>query len=168
MNRRRFFLDRSPGESRAVVTLDGRPERLLIARDADLAVQAYGARAVARVRAIDRNPAIAVLDLGEGPDATLNLEPQIVRISEGFFVEVEVRAEAREGKGGRARWLGHAEGPARLLAPGPNLEAKLESLSNTATTLSASLMVGAWEGREPMCLSTASSCDACVTEIPVQ
>ena len=31
--RRQAYLDASPGEVRGVVTLDGRPERLLIARD---------------------------------------------------------------------------------------------------------------------------------------
>jgi Ribonuclease G/E len=132
MSRRRFFLDRSPGESRAVVTLDGRPERLIIARDADPSIQAHGARTVARVRAIDRNLAIAFLDLGEAPDAVLNLEPQIERISEGAFLEVEIRAEARAGKGARARWLGHAEGPVRLLEPAPSLEERLGSLAGVA------------------------------------
>ena len=43
MSERRFFLDRGVGETRAVVTLDGRPERLLIARDDDFAIQALGA-----------------------------------------------------------------------------------------------------------------------------
>ncbi|HEY1562781.1 MAG TPA: ribonuclease E/G [Caulobacteraceae bacterium] len=132
MSRRRFFLDPSPGETRAVVTLDGRPERLIIARHADPAIQAHGAQAVARVRAIDRNLAIAFLDLGTAPDAVLNLEPQLEGISEGAFLEVEIRAEARAGKGARARWLGPAKGPARLLEPGPNLEARLGSLARGA------------------------------------
>jgi Ribonuclease G/E len=132
MSGRRFFLDRSPGESRAVVTLDGRPERLLIARDSDRAIQAYGARAVARVRSIDRRLSIAFLDLGESQDAILNLEPRGDAISEGIFLEVEIRAEARAGKGARAHRLGQAEGPARLLEAGPNLEAKLGNLSKGA------------------------------------
>ena len=40
---RRAFLDRSPGETRGVVLLDGRPERLLIVRDGD-ATPRLGAR----------------------------------------------------------------------------------------------------------------------------
>ena len=35
MNRRRLFLDEAPGEVRGVVTLDDRPERLLLWRDGD-------------------------------------------------------------------------------------------------------------------------------------
>jgi Ribonuclease E/G family len=132
MSVRRFFLDRSPGECRAVVTLDGRPERLLINRDLDPAIQAHRARLVARVRSVDRRLAIAFLDLGLPPDAILNLEPRIEPISEGLFVEVEIRAEAHAGKGAHARWLGHGEGPARLLAAAPNLEAKLEGLARGA------------------------------------
>ena len=47
---RRFYLDRCVGESRGVVTLDGRPERLIIARESEPATQALGARLVARIR----------------------------------------------------------------------------------------------------------------------
>ena len=43
MTERRLYLDVGVGETRGVVTLDGRPERLLIARDDDVAVQAQGA-----------------------------------------------------------------------------------------------------------------------------
>ena len=68
MSERRLYLDVAAGEIRGVVTLDGRPERLLIARDADEPVQALGARLVARVRAVDRANALAFLDLGVGPD----------------------------------------------------------------------------------------------------
>ena len=81
MSERRGYLDVGIGETRAVVTLDGRPERLLIARDGDLPSQAVGAQVVARVRKLDRALAIAFLDLGEGPDAVLNLSSPRCRLS---------------------------------------------------------------------------------------
>ncbi len=125
MTERRLYLDTGVGENRAVVTLDGRPERLLIARDGDLAIQALGARAVARVRGVERAQGLAFLDLGEGPDAILNLDPAAARLAEGQAVEVEIRTEARQGKGASARLIGPAEGPPRLLAAAPSLEERL-------------------------------------------
>ncbi|HZZ34950.1 MAG TPA: ribonuclease E/G, partial [Caulobacteraceae bacterium] len=125
MSERRLYLDEGVGETRGVVTLDGRPERLLIARDGDLAVQAAGARAVARVRRIERAQNLAFLDLGDGPDAVLNLRPELGRIHEGQALEVEIRSEARRGKGGAAHFLAPADGPPRLLAAAPALEQQL-------------------------------------------
>ncbi|HEY2179571.1 MAG TPA: ribonuclease E/G [Caulobacteraceae bacterium] len=125
MSERRAWLDRGVGESRAVVTLDGRPERLIIERHGEPAVQALGARLVARVRSVERAQGLAFVDLGDGPDAVLNLTGEIGRIDSGACVEIEIRAQARTGKGAQARWLGPAEGPARLLFPGPPLEARL-------------------------------------------
>ena len=54
MSGRSFFIDKGIGETRGVVTLDGRPERLLIARAGEDPVGALGARSVARVRKVDR------------------------------------------------------------------------------------------------------------------
>ena len=122
MSRRRLYLDRAPGETRGVVTLDGRPERLLIARPGDIAVQQLGARLVARIACLERGLASAFLDLGEGPQAILPLTPGLM---EGAAVEIEVTAEARSGKGAVARLIGPAEGAPRLLAAAPSLEARL-------------------------------------------
>ena len=113
MSERRTYLDAGPGETRGVVTLDGRPERLLIARQGDLAVQTLGARLVARVTAVEKAQAVAFLDPGEGPDAILNLTADIGRLVHGAAVEVEIRAEARADKGASVRYLGLAEGPHR-------------------------------------------------------
>lgn len=132
MSGRHFYLDVGVGESRGVVTLDGRPEHLMIARDGDLQVQTLGARVAARIRSVERSLGLAFLDLGEGPDAALNMAPEMGRIAEGGWVEIEVRSEGRSGKGASARWLGAAEGPSRLLAPGPNLEARLTILAKGA------------------------------------
>jgi Ribonuclease G/E len=125
MSERRLYLDIGVGEARGVVSLDGRPERLLVARDGDPPAQNLGARVVARVRRVERAPGLAFLDLGEGPDAVLNLTGEIGRLVEGAAVEVEIRAEARGEKGASARFIGAAEGSPRLLAPGPSLEERL-------------------------------------------
>src|SRR5450755_1475553 len=110
MTERRLYLDVGVGETRGVVSLDGRPERLLIARDGDPPVQGLGARLAARVRRVERAPGLAFLDLGEGPDAILNLTSEIGRLTEGAAVEVEIRAESRGDKGASARFVAHAEG----------------------------------------------------------
>jgi Ribonuclease G/E len=120
--RRRLFLDRAPGETRGLVTLDGRPERLLIERDGDLAVQQLGARVSARIIRVDKSLAAAFLDLGGGPEA---LVPLAAGLTEGAAVEVEITAEARIGKGPLGRVLRPGEGAPRLLAPAPPLAGRL-------------------------------------------
>ena len=132
MTERRLYLDVGVGETRGVVSLDGRPERLLIARDGDLAAQSLGARVVARVRRVEKAPGLAFLDLGEGPDAILNLTPQIGRLVEGAAVEVEIRAEARGDKSASARFLAAAEGSPRLMTPGPSMEERLRHFERGA------------------------------------
>lgn len=126
MSRRRAFLDEGPGEARGVVTLSGRPERLIIVRETDPPAQAPGAEVVGRVRSLA--PGLAFVDLGAGPDGVLNLKPEMGRLREGQALRVEVRAEARSGKGASLRWLGEAEGPVRVLEPAPTLRAELERL----------------------------------------
>ena len=94
---RRLYLDTGPGETRGVVTLDGRPERLLIERGDEIAVQATGAVVVARVRRIERGFGSAFLDLGEGPDAVLALSGDAAKLAQGASVEIEITAAARRG-----------------------------------------------------------------------
>jgi len=127
MSRRRLYLDEGVGERRGVVTLDGRPERLLIRREEDPAVQALGARVAARVRRIERAQGLAFLDLGAGPDAVLNIKPEMGKLHEGQVLDVEIRAEARRGKGAAAHLVGPAVGPPRLLSPAPGLEDQLRA-----------------------------------------
>ncbi len=130
MNRRRLYLDDAPGERRGLVTLDGLSERLLIERFDDLAVQQPGARVVARVRRIDPTLKTAFLDLGEGPDAVLSLAgPDAKGVHEGAWLEVELAAAARAGKGASARLLGPTRGPSRLIAPGPGLREQLQAFA---------------------------------------
>ena len=132
MSERRLYLDAGVGETRGVVTLNGRPERLLIARESDAACQALGAQVVARVRRIERALATAFLDLGEGPDAVLPLKPGTGRLTEGQALMVEIRTEARGGKGASARLIGEAEGRPRLLQPAPSIEAELAAVAPKA------------------------------------
>ena len=125
---RRLYLDISPGEARGVVTLDSRPERLLVERGDEIAVQAQGAGVVARVRKMERGLSSAFLDLGEGPDAVLTINGE-TRLSEGAHLEVEITAAARRGKGAQVRMIGPAEGPPRLLRPAPTLKQRLQAFS---------------------------------------
>ena len=131
MSERRGFLDVGVGETRGVVTLGDRPERLLIARESDLACQAQGAQVVGRVRRIERQLAIAFVDLGAGPEGVVNLRPEMGRLREGQAIRVEIRAEARAGKGATLRFLGEAVGPPRVEQPAPDIEAELTALTKS-------------------------------------
>ena len=129
MSQRRLFLDVGIGETRGVVTLDGRPERLLIDRGETPPAQALGARLVARVRKVERAQAIAFLDMGQGPDGILNLRPEMERLNEGQALEVEIRGEGRADKGAQVRLIGPAEGAPRLLEAAPTLAEQLQAFA---------------------------------------
>jgi Ribonuclease G/E len=129
MSERRLYLDAGAGETRGVVTLDGRPERLLIRRDGDLDCQAPGAVVVGRVRKVERALALAFVDLGGGPDGVLAVRPELDRLVEGQAVLVEVRSEARADKGASLRRVGEASGPPRVDTPAPGLEAELAAIA---------------------------------------
>ena len=72
MSARRAFLDVTPGETRGVVTLDGRPEHLILARDDDDPRLQPGARIAARVRKVEPAFASAFVGLGEGIEGLLD------------------------------------------------------------------------------------------------
>src|SRR6185312_12077414 len=97
MSERRIYLDRGLGEARGVVTLDGRPERLLVRRDDDNRRLMLGARLIARVASVEPALATAFLDLGDGAEAILPFKPD-ARPVRGQALEVEVRGEPRRGK----------------------------------------------------------------------
>lgn len=128
MSVRRAFLDRGIGETRGVVTLDGRPERLLIRRDGDEPRLELGARSAARVASVEPALATAFLDLGGGVEAILPFKPD-ARPVRGSTLEVEIRGEPRRGKLAQARALGPADGDPRLLAPAPDLAAELAAFA---------------------------------------
>jgi Ribonuclease G/E len=154
MTERRLYLDVGVGETRGVVTLDGRPERLLISRDGDVAGQALGAEVVGRVRKVERQLALAFVDLGGGTDGVLNLRPEMARLVEGQAVRVEVRSEARAGKGASLRLIGEGEGPPRLVAPAPNVEAELAAVASRAQVISGGVARAMADGAEAEALET--------------
>lgn len=127
MSERRAYLDSGPGETRGVVTLDGRPERLIVRRVDDDPRLALGARLVARVAAIEPALATAFLDLGGGAEAILPFRPE-ARPVRGQALEVEIRGEPRKGKLGVARALGPAQGEPRLTGLPPDVASQLQAL----------------------------------------
>ena len=130
MSERRAYLDRGIGETRGVVTLDGRPERLLLRRDDDDPRLLLGARLVARVASLEPALGTAFLDLGGGAEAILPFKPD-ARPVRGEAIEIEIRGEPRRGKLAQARAIGLAEGAPRLIAA-PDLLADLDVLSHGA------------------------------------
>lgn len=128
---RRLFIDRSPGETRIVVTLDGRPERLVIEREDDAPAHRPGARLVGRVRRIDRSLATAFVDIGVAPDAVM---PLSAGLAEGARVAVEVTAPPRWDKGATVRPMGPGEGEPRLLSPAPSSVERLGLDPHSAVT----------------------------------
>jgi Ribonuclease G/E len=131
MSERRIYLDRGLGESRGVVTLDGRPERLLIRRDDDEPRLMLGARLVARVASLEPALGTAFLDLGNGAEAILPFKPD-ARPVRGAAIEIEIRGEPRRGKLAVARAIGGGEGAPRLVAPAPDLAADLQAMVHGA------------------------------------
>jgi hypothetical protein len=131
MSERRIYLDRGVGESRGVVTLDGRPERLLLRRDDDDPRLRLGARLVARVASLEPALGAAFLDLGGAAEAILPFRPD-ARPVRGQAIEVEIRGEPRRGKLAVARAIGNGEGDPRLLAAAPDIAAELDALSHGA------------------------------------
>ena len=124
MSQRRLLLDRSPGEARGVVVLDGRPERLWIERDGDTARPRLGERYRARVEEISPGLGLARLVLGLGLEAALPLakESQPPR---GALVEIEIAAEPRGAKAAVARMIGPSAGAPERLSPAADLQARL-------------------------------------------
>ncbi len=124
---RRAFLDRAPGEVRAVVLLDGRPERLLIWREDDPAPR-LGARYAARVEAVSERMGLARLDLG-GLSGTLRLRGLANAPHVGERLEVEVVAEPVRDKPAAFRLAGTGPGSTPgLLSPAPGVEQQLAQL----------------------------------------
>src|SRR6202012_1707012 len=101
MSDRRAYLDRGIGETRGVVTLDGRAERLLIRRDDDEPRLRLGARAIARVASLEPALGTAFLDLGAGFEAILPFKPD-ARPVRGQALGSVSRVEPRGGQPGQA------------------------------------------------------------------
>jgi Ribonuclease G/E len=131
MSERRYFLDRGIGEDRAVVTLDGRPERLLLARESGEQRVQLGARLIGRVRHIEPAFGAAFLDLGGGVEAILPFKPDEKPVG-GASLEVEIRGEPRRGKLAVLRAIGPGDGAPRLIKPAPSLADRLSAMARGA------------------------------------
>jgi Ribonuclease G/E len=131
MSRRQLFLDEAPGETRGVVTLDDRPERLLLRRTNDEPRLMLGARVAARVAEVEPAIATAFLDLGDGLEAILPYRPD-ERPARGQLIEAEIRGEPRRGKLATARATSLAQGAPRLLAAPPPLADQLQAFASDA------------------------------------
>jgi Ribonuclease G/E len=129
MSGRRYYLDISPGERRAVVTLDARPEHLIIERDGEGAPR-FGARYAARIRQVERGLGMAFLDLGGGQEAVAPIGRLALQI--GAAVEVEITAEARSGKAATGVIDGAANREPGLVRPAPDAISRLHGLAGGA------------------------------------
>jgi hypothetical protein len=125
---RRIYIDKAPGETRGVVTLDGRPERLLIEREGDTWPR-LGLRRRARVALVDRGLGLAVLDLGEGQEASLRLKADRAPPVQGQSLDIEIAIEPQGGKPAVARMLPPDAEPGE---PASSLEQRLAALAPTA------------------------------------
>jgi len=153
MSERRIFLDRGVGETRGVVTLDGRPERLILRRDEEDLRLALGARLVARVASVEPVIGTAFLDLGGGLEAILSFKPD-ARPVRGAAIEVEIRGEARQGKLAVAREVGEGQGAPRLLQPPPGVADILKAIVRDAEFV---------EGREARAMADEAEAEALET-----
>lgn len=127
MSERAIFLDSGIGETRGVVMLDGRPERLILRRDDEDLRLALGARLMARVASVEPAIATAFLDLGNGLEAILPFKPD-ARPVRGTAIEIEIRGEPRSDKLAVARQIGAGEGAPRLIQPPPEVADILRSI----------------------------------------
>ena len=125
MSRRAAYIDAGIGETRGVVLLDGFPERLVIERDGADPMDQPGAKAVARIRKIEKAFSAAFVELPGGADAMLPIKPDGPQLHQGQAVAVELRSQARRGKSALVRLLEPAEGPPRLLEAAPGLADRL-------------------------------------------
>ncbi|MGC1304287.1 MAG: ribonuclease E/G [Caulobacteraceae bacterium] len=139
MAERCFFLDRSPGEVRGVVVLDGAPERLLLEREGDESPR-LGAIYGGRVTEASARLNLARIDLGNGQVGSLRLRGLATPPHEGQRLNVTVVAEPAGGKPAALR-LAEAQDDRQpgLLSPAPSVEARLRSLAGTAPIVEGEL-----------------------------
>jgi Ribonuclease E/G family len=128
-SRRRLFLDEAVGERRAVVWLDGRPERLLLERPGDAGQPGPGAVVVARIASVEKGLGVAFL---EGPDGASLMVARAALpdgAGQGRFVRVQVLAPARRGKAASGRVLQIDAAPVRWITPTPSLLERLQGFA---------------------------------------
>jgi hypothetical protein len=158
MARRHIYIDEAPGETRGVVTVGDRPERLLIHRLAQDYPQ-LGVRYRARVLKVERGAGLALLDLGAPVTAALRLKADRPAPVEGQVLEVEIVIEPQGDKAAVARIIGPATGPMGRLNDAPSLEARLSAFAPDAPP--------AIRGREARAMADQAEEEALVIEHPL-
>jgi hypothetical protein len=131
MGERHIYIDEGPGETRGVIALGRRPERLLSHRPAH-GYPRLGAGYRARVVKVEKAAGLALLDLGGGLTAALRLKPDRSPPIEGQALEVQIAIEPQGDKAAVARVIGPSSGPPGPLGAAPSLEARLTSLAPDA------------------------------------
>jgi len=154
VSERRAYLHRGVGETVGVVTLDGQPERLIIAWDGDDVLDADGVRGVARVRKIERAFASAFVQLPGGADILLPLKPDMPKLVEGQLVEIEIRTPSRRDKLAVARFIGEAEGEPRVTQTALTVEEQLRLLVKSGSPTTGLPALAAVEAAEAQALDT--------------
>lgn len=154
---RRAYLYKGVGETVGVVTLDGRPERLMIEWPGDDALDAEGVRGIARVRKVEKAFASAFVQLPGGQDVILPLRPDMPALVEGGVVEIEIKTPSRAEKAGVARFVAEGRGEPRVLAHAPSIEERLHQLVKAGSPTTGDKALLAVEAAETDALATVFS-----------
>lgn len=157
MSERRAYLYKGVGETVGVVTLDGRPERLIVQWPGDDVLDAEGVRGVARVKSIERAFEAAFVALPGGADILLPIKPDMPKLVQGGLVEIEIRTASRADKAAVARFIGEGEGEPRVLAAAPTLEEQLRHYVKAGSPTTGERALEAVEAAEADILETVFS-----------
>jgi hypothetical protein len=131
MIQRHIYIDEGPGETRGVITLGRRPERLLSQRiGGDF--PRLGCRYRARVLKVEKAAGLALLDLGAGLTAALRIKPDRPPPAEGQALEVEIAIEPQGDKDAVVRVIGTSQGQPAPLGEPLLIEARLIALAPEA------------------------------------
>lgn len=131
MTHRHIYIDEGPGETRGVITVEGRPERLLSQRPG-LEYPRLGVGYRARVLKVEKAAGLALLDLGEGLTAALRIKPDRPPPVEGQALEVDIAIEPQGGKDAVVRVIGPSSGPPTRLGEPASIESRLLALAPSA------------------------------------
>ncbi|MBI1682473.1 ribonuclease E/G [Caulobacter hibisci] len=154
MSERRAYLHKGVGETVGVVTLDGRPERLIVQWPSDDVLDAEGVRGVARVKSIERAFAAAFVALPGGADVLLPLKPDMPKLVQGGLVEIEIRTASRADKAAVARFIAEADGEPRVLETAPSVEDQLRHHVKAGSPTTGERALEAVEAAEAEILDT--------------
>ena len=154
---RRAYLYKGVGETVGVVTLDGRPERLMVEWPGDDPLDAEGVRGVARVRKIEKAFASAFVQLPGGQDLILPLRPDMPVLIEGGVVEIEIKTPSRADKAGVARFVAEGQGEPRILAHAASIEERLHQFVKAGSPTTGDKALLAVEEAEADALATVFS-----------